>query len=110
MALAALILGEYELNGILPFIASPLFGIAMAEVVAAVAPEITPPLAVGTAALTAIGLAWAAWIQAGRLWHYVPTTTWLGVVVGVAVALLWLRSVGRRGPRSRTEPAPGVDE
>jgi hypothetical protein len=108
-ALAALILGEYELNGVLPFIASPLFGIAVAEVVAAVGHDDSPLLIVGTTVITAAGLAWAAWIQAGRLWHYVPSATWAGGAVGTVAAVLWLRSVARRGQRSPNGPAPEAD-
>lgn len=104
-AFGALILGEYEFKGTMPYVAGPLFGLVVAEVVLAVARRATPPLAVAAAALSSAGLVWAAWISSGRDWDYVPSAAWAAVALGAAVALVrMLRSSGR--PTTDSRPSP----
>jgi hypothetical protein len=101
-ALGGLILGEYPLTGTTPFVAGALFGLVVAELVVVVAGRGGPATAVTAAAavLAAAGMVWAAWISAGRDWHYVPGAAWGGVVVAPLAVVLWLRT-GRRGGSGR---------
>lgn len=109
-ALGAIILGEYELVGPMPYIAAVLFALVEAELVTSIGRRHDILSALAVTLLTAIGLAWAAWIQAARDWSYVPRTTWVALAVGAAVAGLWVRSFGRRGsntPSGSTPPPAG---
>src|SRR3546814_9198075 len=62
-ALGALILGEYEFDGALPFVAGPLFGLVLGELVVGVGRSRHLLIAVLTASLAAGGIAWAGWIR-----------------------------------------------
>lgn len=84
--LGALILGEYELAGSTPYVAGVLFGLVVAEAVVTVARRGGAGLAVFAGLASAAGMVWAAWIAAGRDWHYVAGGAWAGVAVGAAVA------------------------
>jgi ABC-type cobalamin transport system permease subunit len=99
-ALGALILGEYELTGIVPYAAAAVFGVVVAEVLVSLARRHDPAAAIAAAGVTALGLVWAAWIQSGRDWAFVPGSTWASVVVGALLSGAWVRSSGRRAPRS----------
>lgn len=105
-ALGAIILGEYELVGVMPYVAAVLFALAEAELVTSIARRHDMLSAAAVVVLTGIGLAWAAWIQAARDWSYVPRTTWISVAVGAVVAAVWVRSFGRRGSSSPSDSTP----
>ena len=104
-ALGALILGEYPFSGAVVFLATVLFGLALAEVVVVVGRERGGVPGATAAALTAGGLVWAAWISEGHDLTRLSAQGWLAVALGVAVA-------GIRGWRlgatvgSPTGPAP----
>lgn len=108
-SLGALILGEYELRGALPYVAGALFGLAVAETIITVARPPRPVLAAVGAAFAAGGFVWAAWIEAGRDWGYVEASAWVGAVVAAVAAAGWIRSFGTRGPRSPQSPAHTPD-
>jgi hypothetical protein len=97
-AVGALILGEYELKGVMALVAGALFGVAVAEVVVAVAKHPGLPVALTTGALAGAAMAWSGWIAAGRTWHFFGTARWVALGVSVVAAPLWIRSSGRRGP------------
>ena len=103
-AIGALILGEYSMSGFTPVIAGLLFGLAVAEVVLAVGRHPSTPLAAAAAVLTDAGLVWAAWIQLHNRHQGVPFGVWLALVIGALAAAGWIRSSGRRGTRTRSEP------
>ena len=103
-AMGALILGEYELKGVMALVAGVLFGVAIAEVVVAVAKHPVPAVALITGVLAGAAMAWSGWIAAGRTWHFFGTARWVSLAVSVVAAPLWVRSSGRRAPDS--EPAP----
>src|SRR3546814_15964151 len=65
-ALGALILGEYEFDGALPFMAGPLFGVVVGELVVGVGRSRHLLIAALTATLAAHGIARAGWIDAGE--------------------------------------------
>ena len=87
-ALAALILGEYEMTGWTPYLCGIAFGLVVAEVVTSIGRRSGPALAVACAALAGGGMVWAAWISSGRDWSYVPGAVWVGVGLAVVAALL----------------------
>lgn len=97
-ALAAVILGEYELAGFRPLLAGFLFGITVAEVLATLARPWARQVELWAAAalITEAGLVWATWISTGHQLDQASSTAWLGLVVGVVAAPVWLRSAGRR--------------
>lgn len=101
----ALILGEYELRGPMAVIAGVLFGLAVAEAIAAVARDAAPRYSLVAAGLAAAGFVWAAWIAAGRVWGFVPGLRWVAAAVAAVAAALWLRSSGRREAGSPDEPS-----
>lgn len=104
-ALGALIVGEYELVGLTPFVAGALFGLVVAEagLAAAGRDRIDRSTGLGVVApvTAAAGLVWAAWISSGRDWSFVPTEAWGGVAVAALAAALWVR-----GPRRRAAHIP----
>lgn len=109
-ALGAVMLGEYELVGVTPYVAAVLFAVVIAELLRSLARQVSPAVVAGAAGLSAIGLLWAAWIQAARDWSYVPGSTWASVALGAAVAAAWVRSSARRGastPSDRPPPPAG---
>jgi len=93
-ALGAQILGEYEFTGTLPFVAGPIFGLVIGEIVVGVGR--TRAVVVGVAAgLVAFGgLAWAGWIDSTQGLEPVKGLAWVAAGLGAAVALL--RTVGLR--------------
>lgn len=109
-ALGALILGEYELAGVTPFVAGALFGLVVAEAAVATAGRRSGAPAVTTVAVAAplaagAGMVWAAWISSGRDWSFVPGEAWAGVALAALAAAAWAGGLGR--VRGRRRPAPG---
>ncbi|HEY9558361.1 MAG TPA: hypothetical protein VIR58_16610 [Acidimicrobiales bacterium] len=95
-ALGALILGEYEFDGALPFVAGPLFGLVLGELVVGVGRSRHLLIAVLTASLAAGGIAWAGWIDAGEGLEPVKDLVW--VAAALAAVAAGLRTAGlRRG-------------
>jgi hypothetical protein len=85
-ALAALVLGEYELQGVLPIVAALLLGLLVGELVSGVAERRSVPLGALTAAMVAGSLLWAAWIDAGQGLRPLPLAVWPAMAVGAATA------------------------
>lgn len=105
----AVMLGEYELVGVMPYLAAVLFGLALAELTAALARQRSFVVAAVSGSLTGLGLIWAAWIQSGRDWAYVPGTTWIAAAAGAVASALWVRSSALRGSSSRPGSSPRRD-
>ena len=103
-ALAALILGEYELKGVMALVAGVLFGIVIAEVMVAIDKHPSALVAILSGVYAAIAMAWSGWIAAGRTWHFFGRGRWLALGISFVAAPLWIRSSGRRVPD--TEPSP----
>lgn len=89
--LGALILGEYEFVGMLPFVAGPLFGVAIGEVVAGVGRVRSVTTAVLCAALAFGGIAWAGWIDSSEGVEPVKRLVW--VAAGLAAIAAAARSL-----------------
>ncbi len=85
-ALGALMLGEYEFTGLLPFVAGPLFGLAIGEIVVGVGRARTVPIAVVAGALAFGGIALAGWIDSSEGVEPVKRAVWAAAVLAAAVA------------------------
>jgi hypothetical protein len=87
-ALGALILGEYEFRGTLPFVAGPLFGLVIGEIVVGVGR--TRTLVVGAVASAAAfaGILWAGWIDSSEGVEPVKALVWVAAPLAAAAAML----------------------
>jgi hypothetical protein len=92
--LGALMLGEYEFTGSLPFVAGPLFGLVIGELVVSVGRARTLPVALAAAAIAFAGIAWAGWIDSSEGVEPVKGLVWVGAALAAAAA--GLRTAGRR--------------
>jgi hypothetical protein len=93
-ALGALILGEYEFTGTLPWVAGPLFGLVIGEVVVEVGRSRHLAVATVTAALSFGGIAWAGWIDSTQGIEPVKGLVWVSASLAAVAALL--RTAGLR--------------
>ncbi|CAN5724583.1 hypothetical protein BH24ACT3_BH24ACT3_16220 [soil metagenome] len=110
-ALGALMLGEYEFVGFMPFVGGPLFGLVVAEVVAGIGKHRGVAVALLTGVVSAAGLLWAGWLAASEGLVPMSALVWPAMALGAAAAAirLWprrwdglgreLSPAGRRGPR-----------
>src|SRR3954447_21712738 len=105
-AAGALIAGEYAFTGAVPYIVGMLLGLAIAEIVVAIARRPTVVLGTASAVVAAGGVAYAAWDDAGYGIRPIAANAWAGVAVGFVTA-------GLRGgwwvPRSRVGAEPDPD-
>jgi hypothetical protein len=97
-ALGALILGEYEFTGSLPFIAGPLFGLVIGEIVVGVGKDRSLLVAALAAAAAFGGIAWAGWIDSTEGVEPVKALVW--VAAALAAGAAGLRTAGLRRPAS----------
>lgn len=95
-ALGALILGEYEFTGTLPFVAGPLFGLVIGEVVVGVGRARSLVVGAAAAALAFGGIAWAGWIDSSEGVEPVKGLVW--VAAALAAVAAGVRTVGMRRP------------
>ena len=103
-ALGALILGEYEFSGSLPFIAGPLFGLVIGEVVVGVGRSRAAVVALVAAAAAFAGIAWAGWIDSSEGVEPVKGLVWVAAVLAALAA--GLRTAGLRRERASSVRAP----
>lgn len=87
-ALGALVLGEYEFEGALPWIAGPLFGLVIAEIVVSLGRWRDPAVGLFCAAAAGLGLVWAGWLDANRGVEPVKPLVWVAVGLGALAAFL----------------------
>lgn len=95
-AAAGLIMGEYELRGVLPYIAGILFGLAVAEAAITAGASRSWALAVPAAVLAFAGLTWSANIDAGGEFGLIAGSRWIGSVLAGLAAAWWIRQLGGR--------------
>jgi len=98
-ALGALILGEYEFTGSLPFVAGPLFGLVIGEVVVSVGRTRAALVGGLAAALAFGGIAWAGWIDSTQGLEPVKGLVWVAAGLAAATALLRTTGLPRRSSR-----------
>lgn len=89
-AVGALLLGEYEFTGFTPFFAGPIFGLVVAEVVAAIGRLRSTSVAATTAAVVALGLLWAGWLDSGEGVAPLSGLIWPAMLLGAAAAAIRL--------------------
>jgi hypothetical protein len=96
-ALGGVVLGEYEFVGFMPFVAGPLFGLAVAETFTWAGGErgLVPGVVAG--ALAGLGLLWAGWIDSGEGLDPMPTLIWPAAALGVITAAWRAGALGRAG-------------
>ncbi|MGI8873061.1 MAG: hypothetical protein ACR2KP_01785 [Egibacteraceae bacterium] len=87
-ALGALILGEYEFTGALPFVAGGLFGLVIGEVVVGVGRTRAVAVGVIAAVFAFGGIAWAGWIDSSQGVEPVKTLVWVSAALAALAALL----------------------
>jgi hypothetical protein len=93
----ALMLGEYEFTGLLPFAAGPMFGLVIGEVAVSVGRSRTPVVGGIVAAMAFAGVAWAGWIDSTQGLEPVKGLVW--VAAGLAALAALGRTIGwRRAP------------
>jgi hypothetical protein len=97
-ALGALILGEYEFTGSLPWVAGPLFGLVIGEVVVGVGRTRHLVAALAASALAFGGIAWAGWVDSTQGVEPVKRLVWVSAALAAAAALV--RTAGLRRPPS----------
>ncbi len=102
-ALGGLILGEYELRGVMAIVAGVLFGLAVAEAAITAGKSSDWFLVVVAAAAAGAGLTWAAWIDAGNDFALIAGLRWVASAVAALSAGWWVRSLGSR---STSSPPP----
>jgi hypothetical protein len=87
-ALGALILGEYEFTGTLPFVAGPLFGLVIGEIVVGVGRARS--LVIGAIASVAAfaGIVWAGWIDSSEGVEPVKALVWVAAPLAAVAAML----------------------
>ena len=101
-AFGALIVGEYEFQGLLPLLAGLVLGLLVTEAVVLGGQWRGWVPAGAAAALGAAGMLWGGWIDSGQGLEAYPPLAWLGAAVAAAVALVRGRphpGTGRRRPR-----------
>ena len=105
-ALFGLILGEYQLRGVVAVIAGLLFGLAVAEA-AITTGKTSDWLLVGVSAAAAFGgFTWGASIDAGDSLDRIETIRWVGSLLALVSAGWWVRTFGSRVIRSRIDAEP----
>lgn len=97
-ALGALILGEYEFTGTLPYVAGPLFGLAIGELVVGVGRTRSAVVGIGAGALAFGGIAWAGWIDSGQGLEPVRGAVWVAATLAAVTALVRTTGMLRRQP------------
>ena len=101
-AIGALILGEYEFTGVMPYAAGLLFGMVLGEIAVAVSHRRGVFLGAATALAGAGGLLWAAWISSGEGLRPLPVSIWPAVALaamaggGRAAGVRWGRVLRSR--------------
>lgn len=95
-ALAALILGEYELTLWTAIASGVIVGFLVAEVVLVASKWRGAVPSVVAAVLAGGSILWAAWISSGRGLAPLRATAWAGVVLGALVSAV--RLMPRRRP------------
>lgn len=98
-----LIMGEYELLGALALVAGVLFGLAVAEISITVGKSSDWALVAVSAVSAFVGMAWAAYIDAGDSFGRVAGIRWVGAILAGASAGWWVRTLGSRAIHNPNE-------
>jgi hypothetical protein len=96
-ALGALILGEYEFTGTLPYVAGPLFGLAVGETVVAIGQSRTTVTASVTSLLALAGITWAGWIDSSQGVEPLHAGVWVAAALAAITAFLRTADLRTKG-------------
>lgn len=102
-ALAAVILGEYDFSGAVPWVAGVVVPAVMGEAVVLVNGRGEPELWLAVAALSAGGLAWGAWLSEGSGLSPVPLDGWVAIALGALVPTVFALGGRRQGTTTPTD-------
>ena len=105
--LGALILGEYEFTGTLPYVAGPLFGLVVGEVVVGVGRTHTVVAAAITSVLAFAGMVWAGWIDSSEGLEPIATLVWVAAALA-AICCVRPHRRAHAGPRGRPVTARSI--
>lgn len=106
-AFGALIVGEYELEGILPVLAGLVLGLLVSEAVA-LGGQWRGWVPAGVAGvLAAAGILWGGWIDSNQGIEAYPALAWLGAAVAAATAVVRARPPRPRPHRRNDEAGSG---
>lgn len=100
----ALIVGEYEFQGVIPVLAGLVLGLLVSEAVALGGQwrGWAPALVAGV--LAAAGIIWGGWIDSGEGLEPYPSLAWWGAAVAALTAAVRARPVRTRSHRDRPHP------
>lgn len=99
-AFGALIVGEYEFDGLLPVLAGLVLGLLVSEAVTLGGQWRGWAPAGIAGVLAAAGILWGGWIDSGEGLEGYPVLAWVGAATAAAVALVRVRPppAARRPP------------
>lgn len=107
--LGAFMLGEYQFNGSMPYVAGALFGLVVGELVVEVGRRRGRFVGLIAGLECAGGLLWAGWISAGEGLSPISGGAWLAAAIALVVA--YVRVAGfRPGARRQVAAEPAADE
>lgn len=95
----ALIVGEYEFQGVVPVLAGLVLGLLVSEAVALGGQWRGRVPATVAGVLAGAGILWGGWIDSGHGLEPYPALAWLGAAAAAVVAVFRARPT--RSPRSR---------
>ena len=101
-ALAAVILGEYDLRGVTPLVAGIMLAIVIGELAVVVAGGRSVVLGISCALAVGAGMVWALRISSGNDWSFVSASGWVGAVLGALTSFAW--AAPRRRVRGSGQP------
>jgi hypothetical protein len=101
-ALGALILGEYEFNGVTPVGAGILFGLVISEIVLEIGARRHPLIGLLTSAMVAGALGWAGYVSSGEGLRPFPTGAWVAMAFGAVAAGIRTGGLWSRPPADVT--------
>jgi hypothetical protein len=87
-ALGALILGEYDFSGSLPYFAGPLFGLVVGETIVAAGRSRSMVVGAAASLLSLAGITWAGWISSGEGLSPLSTLVWVAAALAAVAAFL----------------------
>ena len=96
----AVVLGEYDLQGVTALVGFPLYGVAVAELTVAIGRRLSLAALAAVGLIVVAGLSLALWISFGHFRNGLepPTLSWVMVAVAAAAAVTWARSGRHRSP------------
>jgi hypothetical protein len=108
-AVGGVLLGEYDFEGMLPWLAGPIMAVVVAELAAEIGRRRTAAVGAIAGALAGGGLLWAAWISTGEGLEPLPATVWPAMALAVGAGAAWL-GVGSSSQRRAAEAPVSPEE